>query len=731
MRVFRFALTACAASLLYAAPARDPGLLKAQATLERLPLRFEANLGQWIPTVRYAARAPGYSLLLTGVGPTIAVGGSQRVDISLMGSNPAPEIQPLERLSVRTSYFVGAQDRWRSDVPAYSRVLYRQVYPGIDVVYYGSQERLEYDFTVAPGADPSAIRLRFQGADRVSITPEGDLLLEAAGRRIVQKLPLLYQEGAGGAARREIPGRYAMLGDNLIGFAVGRYDAARPLVIDPYLVYSTYIGGSGTDEIDAIKTDSHGYLYMVGYTTTSDLVVTLGAWSSANTGATGTADVLIVVLDTTAPDPFPLRYLSYLGGSADDLPSGIDVDSNYHLYITGFTKSIDYPIFGNAVQTAPLSPLGASSATAFVTELDLLGGGLPYSTYFGGTNPTYGNAIAVDQNGLMDIIGTTIASDLPVTDSAYAAVLYGPQDMFLCQLDPNATEPAYSSYMGGELVDSGVAIAIGADGLAYFTGTTNSTQFPLAGNSYRSTLQGQEDIIIGVMDFTQSGVDSLVYSTYFGGSDSDVVRQLKFDNSGHVLLTGYTLSVDFPITYDACQGVTGGNGDAFVSVVNPWQRSAFLVYSTFLGGGQSDVAYDVIPDATGSLLVTGYTLSPDFPITYDAPQPQFGGGTEVFVAKIQPGTPGLAGLEFSTYLGTTGIHIAKGIAVASNGTVYVAGFTNLGLPSVGASALLYGGGTRDGFFLLLTQLAAQPVSSVRNHASPPRPAGEKLGSPFR
>ena len=200
------------------------------------------------------------------------------------------------------------------------------------------------------------------------------------------------------------------------------------------------------------------------------------------------------------------------------------------------------------------------------------------------------------------------------------------------------------------------------------------------------------------MDFTQSGVDSLVYMTYFGGSDSDIVRQLKFDNNGHVLLTGYTLSADFPITYDACQGVAGGNGDAFVSVINPWQRSAFLVYSTFLGGGQSDVGYDVIPDATGSLLVTGYTLSPDFPMTYDAPQPRFGGGTEVFVAKVQPGAPGLAGLEFSTYLGTEGLHVAKGIAVASNGTVYVAGFTNLGLPSVGASALLYGGGTRDGFF---------------------------------
>jgi hypothetical protein len=725
MRVFRFALIACAASLLCAAPARDAGLSKAQAAFGRLPLRFEANLGQWIPTVRYAARASGYSLLLTGAGPTIALGGTQRVDISLLGSRPAAEIQPLEKLSVRTNYFVGARDRWRRDVPTYSRVLYRQVYTGIDVVYYGGQDHLEYDFTVAPGADPSAIKLRFQGADRVSITPQGDLLVEAAGRRIVQKRPWLYQDPARGAARREIPGRYVMLGDNLIGFSIGRYDPARPLVIDPLLVYSTYLGGSGTEEFDAVKTDSHGYLYMVGSTTAADLVTSPGAWWPVNSNP-GTADVIIAVLDTTAPDPYPLRYLTYLGGTADDFPAGLDVDSQYHVYITGSTDSVDFPVYGNAVQSAPLG----TGWNAFVTELDLLGGGLPYSTYYGGTDDSYGRGIAVDQNGLMYVIGTTLASDFPVTDSAFAAVLNGLQDMFLCELDPNATDPAYSSYLGGELSDDGRAIAVGADGLVYFAGTTESTQFPLAGASYRSTLQGGDDIIIGVMDMTQSGVGSLVYATYFGGSDDDEVRRLTFDASGRVLLAGYTLSVDFPITHDAVQGAAGGNGDAFVSVVNPWQPSAFLVYSTFLGGSQSDVAYDVIQDATGSLLITGYTLSSDFPITYDAYQPQYGGGIELFVTKIKPGTPGIGGIEFSTYLGTTGIHVGKGIAVASSGTVYVAGYSTVGLPTVGASAVTYDGtsGAYDAFFLMLTQLAAQPVSSQRSHASPPRPGAVKRGS---
>jgi hypothetical protein len=200
-----------------------------------------------------------------------------------------------------------------------------------------------------------------------------------------------------------------------------------------------------------------------------------------------------------------------------------------------------------------------------------------------------------------------------------------------------------------------------------------------------------------------------------------MVRRLTFDGSGRLLLAGYTFSADFPITHDAVQSVAGGNGDAFVSVVDPSRPGAFLVYSTFLGGGHSDVAYDVISDATGSLLVTGYTLSSDFPITYDAPQSQYGNGIEVFVAKIKPGSPGIGGLQFSTYLGTTGIHVGNSIALAANGTVYVAGYSNLGLPSAGASALLYGGGTRDAFFLMLTQLAAQPVSSQRSHASPRAP----------
>jgi hypothetical protein len=252
---------------------------------------------------------------------------------------------------------------------------------------------------------------------------------------------------------------------------------------------------------------------------------------------------------------------------------------------------------------------------------------------------------------------------------------------------------------------------------------TQSTQFPLAGAPYRGTLQGGDDIVLGIMDMTQSGVDSLVYSTYFGGSDSDAVRRLTFDASGHVLMAGYTLSVDFPITHDAVQTVAGGNGDAFVSVVDPFHPGAFLVYSTLLGGSHSDVAYDVVPDASGSLLVTGYTLSPDFPITFDAPQLQFGNGTEVFVAKIKPGTPGLAGLQFSTYLGTYGVHVATSIAVAPNGTVYVSGFSTLGLPAVGATGLLYGGGTRDAFFLLLTQLAAQPVNSSERHHIDPRAPG--------
>jgi hypothetical protein len=700
-RLSRFALFVCAASVLAAAErpqSADAALSQAKSALAQLPLRFEANRGQWDPAVRYAARADGYALFLTTRGPALSFPGSERVDIGLLNSNPAAQIEALDRLPSHTDYFLGSREHWHTGVPHYSRVRYSAVYPGVDVVYRGDRNRLEYDFMLQPGADPRAIRLKFRGAGHVSITPEGDLAFGAAGARMVQKKPVIYQEDPRTSSRREIQGRYVLVARNVVGLRLERYDRTRPLVIDPLLVYSTYLGSSGSDQITAAQLDSHGYLYVAGSTTTSEITATTTTYQATNAGLT---DIFVAVIDTTPGKGFPIIYFSYIGGTGVDIPLAMAIDSAQNIYLTGTTSSIDFPTTTSAAQTVATSGV----VSAFVLELNpgVSSGAstLTYSTYLGGTTGSQsGNGIALDQSGNIYVIGTTKASDFPVTSSAYQSTLWGAQDAFLCKISPGTVLPVYSTYLGGERNDDGRSLALGANGLVYFAASTDSKQFPLAGASYQPNPIGDYDIIIGVMDMSQSGAKSLVYSTYFGGSNNDVVRKVAFDGNGNLLVTGYTLSADFPVTQDAIQGTYGGNGDAFVLVVNP-NNPAFVLYSSYLGGLDGEVAYDIAADSAGFIYVTGYTISANFPTTQDAPQPAWGHGIDVFVTKLQRGVAGLSGLVWSTYFGGATPNSGLALVVGPDGTVYVAGYTGGQLPAStqGAFSLGYS----DGFILVMSQ----------------------------
>jgi hypothetical protein len=280
--------------------------------------------------------------------------------------------------------------------------------------------------------------------------------------------------------------------------------------------------------------------------------------------------------------------------------------------------------------------------------------------------------------------------------------LYGSQDAFITVLDPNRTSLRYSTYMGGERSDDGRAIAVGSNGLVYFAVSTYSTMFPIEGPFYRNQLQGALDIAIGVIDINKSGngsdgtPPSMIYSTYLGGSDIEEVRSMALDASNRVLLTGYTFSTDFPITADAVQRNAPGNGDAFVTVVNPNDPPHFMVYSTYFGGSQGDVAYAVRPDSTGNIYLTGYTLSPDL-FTVAAPQPGNGGGINMFLAQIKPGVAGKSGILFSTYLGASGTYVGNAVALGGDGSVYVGGYGQKGLPTWND----YAGGQSDGFLLVV------------------------------
>ena len=633
-RTSRSLLFVCLAPALLAAgrPAvRDASVSQAQTALARLPLRFEANQGQFDPSVRYAARAGGYNLLLTQKGAVISLPEARRVSISLLHANPAPAIEPLDPLAARTDYFLGRRPQWHTGVASYSRVRYRSVYPSVDMVYYGNQNQLEYDFLLQPGADAGAIRLEFRGARSLTTTPEGDLVVETGGQRIVQKKPFIYQEEAGASSRREVAGRYVLLGRHTVGLRLDPYDRSRSLVIDPVLVYCSYVGGNGADRINAVKMGPGGRLYIAGQTDTQQIPYIDGAY---NNNASGLTDIFLSILDTAPDGTFQPVYFSYLGGANLDIPLAMDVDANGLVYLTGTTTSTNFPMAGNSVQ-----PTGAASTIdAFVVVLSpflldrngqavsgLYGGdALVYSSYLGGTlGNDSGNGIAVGPDGMIYVIGTTRSADFPVTDSAYQAVLWGPQDTFLCKIDRNAASLVYSTYLGGEDADDGRNILVGPNGLVYFASSTLSTEFPMAGFAYFLSNSGGADIIIGVMDMTKQGVDSLVYATYFGGSLNEEVRKIAFDGLGNLLVTGYTLSPDYPVTPDAFQPTYGGNGDAFVAVVNPSNFfGSFLVYSTYVGGAGGEVGYDVMSDSAGSIYLTGYTLSKNFPVTPDAAQNQ-------------------------------------------------------------------------------------------------------------
>jgi Beta-propeller repeat len=687
--------------------------------MSQLPLRFEANRGQWNPSVRYAARGGGYDLLFTEQGPSLRFSQSQSVDISLVNGNREPAIVGLDPMKAHTNYMIGAREKWHTDVPNYARVEYRQAYPGIDVVYYGRQNQLEYDFVLAPGADPGAIRMHFGGAGKLRVTPEGDLVVESASGRMIQKRPVIYQEGIyrqGAGGRREIGGRYVLLAGNTVGLKVDGYDKRRKLVIDPILAYSTYLGGTGLDQITAVQLTPNGRLYMVGQTATQFFAAINGAY---NNNIAGIINIFLAIVDTTQAGQDQLIYFSYLGGSSADIPLAVAVDGNGVAYMTGTTTSTDFPMAGNSLQT--LGPATVTEAFVAVIDPSQYGGvALIYSTFLGGqTGNQSGNAIAVDGNGNIYVAGTTASSDFPVTASAYALVLYGPSDGFLTEFsESNSAAPIYSTYLGGENDDDARAMVLAPNGQVYVGFSTDGLLFPLAGFAYNPNNSGGYDIAIALFDTTQSGVASLVYSTYFGGSGNDAVRGFTLDKSGNLVLTGYTISPNFPVTADAFQFVYGGGGDAFVAVVNALTPTSFLKYSTFVGGSEGEVAYAAAVDSAGFIYLTGYTLSPDFPVTKNAPVPVWGQGIDIFLTKLQPHVVGPSALQYSTYFGGATINTGLAVAVDSNFTAYVAGWTGGEFPtSANSSQGAYGGGASDGFLLVVSNPSATNSDLRDRHGS--------------
>ena len=451
----------------------------------QIPLSFEANQGQTDAQVPFLAHGDGYALFLTstaavlslqkpaelGTGSPAALAPADGVALrmQLVGARAAPAVQGVDRLAGMSNYLIGNDpSHWHTAIPTYSRVAYQGVYPGIDLVYYGNQRQLEYDFTVAPGADPGVIRLAFQGAESVALDGQGNLVLHTAGGDVVEHAPVLYQEGAAG--QQAVFGRYVLQGAGQVGFEAGAYDQSRPLVIDPVLSYSTYLGGSGEDYGRGIAVDASGSAYITGNTSSTNFPTTPGVFQTTRRGE---YNVFVAKLNAAGT---ALAYSTYLGGSQDDYGYGIAVDSAGSAYIVGDTLSRNFPITPGAFQTTD-----RGAANVFLTKLNAAGSALVYSTYLGGSGNDNGNGIAVDAAGNAYVTGAAGSSDFPTTAGAFQTTNHASsrnRNAFVAKLNATGTALVYSTYLGGSNDDYGSGIAVDASGSAYVTGGAGSSNFP-------------------------------------------------------------------------------------------------------------------------------------------------------------------------------------------------------------------------------------------------------------
>jgi len=577
----------------------------------------------------------------------------------LVGANHRLRIVGREKSTGMVNYFVGDDPtKWQINVPSYAAVHYHDLYPGIDLVYYGNQRELEYDFIVRPGADPKRIALRVQGAHRLELDARGDLLIHTSTGSFRHRKPLLHQEVDG--VRRAISGGYMVTGANQFGFQVAEYDRRLPLIIDPVLVYSTYLGGSGYDSAQSIAVDTAGNAYVTGFTASLDFPVLPGA---AEPAAGGGFDVFVTKVNSLGNG---FVYSTYLGGRGDDCGLGIAVDAGGNAYVTGRTTSANFPTTRGVFQ----STFGGTG-DAFVTKLNPTGSALVYSTYLGGGAEDFGAGIAVDVLGNAYVAGVSASLNFPTTPGA-VQVAYGggPTDAFVTKLNSTGTALLYSTYLGGSDVEHVGGIAADAVGNAYVIGDGASPDFPTTSSAFQVKPAAGGALFVTKLDPTGS---SLVYSTHLGGTNTQFSGGIAVDATGHAYVTGHTRSVDFPTTAGAFQPTFGGTppfGDAFVTKLNP--SGSGLVYSTYLGGSGDDHGFGIAVDVAGNAYLTGFTGSPNFPTTTGTLQSVLHGAFDAFVTILN--STGTA-LAFSTYLGGGDFENGLGIAVDAVGDVYVTGFT--------------------------------------------------------
>ena len=694
----------------------------------KLPLSFEPNMGQSDKQVKFLSRGQGYSVFLTPTEAVFSLSGNEKAAVlrmKLTGANANARVKGEEQLQGRVNYLVGNnRDRWRTGIPTFRQVHYDNVWQGVDMVWYGTQSELEYDFVVNPGSDVSQVRLSFEGAGEMRIDESGNLVMNSSGEEVVHRAPVLYQQVQ--QERVVVPGRYVLKGTDEIGFEVGDYDGSKPLVIDPVLIYSSYLGGSSIDEGFAVAADGSGQAYIAGETSSDEVTFPL---KNAIQGTQITTLAFITKLNAAGTD---ILYSTFLGDAngfctldvCGTEVRGIAVTSDGKASITGATvndnNDSDFPVTDNAFQkngfcigVCGLEP--SRRVDAFVTVLSADGTELIYSTFFGGTASVTGsagrafdagNAIAIDNANNIYITGQTASNNL-ATKHAFQWTRHSEfsgTDAFIAVFNPLASHGndtlLYSSYYGGDGDEVGRGIAVDSAHNAYIVGSTASTDLETkspVNTPLRATFQGGGfDGFVAKVDTEADGNASLTYSTYFGGNINDRVESVAVDALQRAYITGASNSSasSFPLknAFDSTQT----NGEAFVAKLNA--DGTALFYCSFLGGNNTNTSNDgeeglgIVIDFGGNAYVTGRTTSgASFPSVLPlSPDLQ---GT-AFLTKIEATISNntVPKLLYSTTFGGGG---AKGEAIAldSRGNVYLAGTTTGGLPTTaGAFDTTFNGG---------------------------------------
>ncbi len=633
------------------------GILFSSALAEKqnlkIPLYFVKNDGQLKDDVKFYVTGNKNGILFKedGVYLLLRNESSEVVRIAPLNSNKEFEIIGEEKNEGKVSYFIGnSPEKWKRDIPTFRKIRYKEVWKGVDITFYGSGSNLEYDILVKPGADISKISFAIERVKELELSENGELVFKLpSGKIIYQSKPYIYQEIDGKII--EVEGSYIIKRENgkkCFSFALKSFNSSYPLIIDPTLIYSTYLGGSNYDGGYGISIDPEGNVYIIGQTFSSDFPVS----SPIKGNKSGYYDVFVTKIN---PEGNSIVYSTFIGGSGYDYGYAIGVDSSGNAYITGYTESSDFPTQN------PAQKNNSGGRDVFVAKINSEGNFLVYSTYLGGSGNDYGYGIATDGRGNAYVTGLTYSTDFPTKNPIYGYSGYG--DIFLTKIASNGNI-TYSTYFGGTNNDYAYGIAVDPSENVYLTGATYSTDFPV-----KNPVKERGGLWDSFLVKINSEGKQVILSSFIGGSDNDYGTGIAVDPLENVYITGYTSSPDFP-TQNPLQESNAGNYDTFVTKISTSENS--ILFSTFIGGGSEDFGRGIAIDSNGNVYIAGETYSTNFP-THDPIQESNAGYWDAFVVKINLDANVFV---YSTYLGGSGNDYARGIAVDSLGNAYLTGYTS-------------------------------------------------------